>query len=91
MVCSRTLYREAWAGNLPIEITELPEAIKRKRTQSYKPRENKKHYGKSIALRPEIASQRTEEGHWKGDTVVDKRSGKEYGKLHSVSDSVKDQ
>ncbi len=38
---------------------------------------NRKHYGKSIDLRPEIASQRTEEGHWEGDTVVGKRAGKE--------------
>ena len=28
-------------------------------------------------MRPKIASQRTEEGHWEGDTVVGKRAGKE--------------
>lgn len=55
----------------------LPEAVKRKHTQSAKPRGNKKNFGKSIDLRPEIASQRTEEGHWKGDTVVGKRAGKD--------------
>ena len=55
---------------------ELPEAVKRKHTQSAKPRGNKKNFGKSIDLRPEIASQRTEEGHWEGDTVVGKRAGK---------------
>lgn len=77
MVCTRTLYNEAWAGNLPIGIMELPEAVKRKRTQPANPRENKKNYGKSIDLRPEIASLRTEEGHWEGDTVVGKRAGKD--------------
>lgn len=77
MVCTRTLYSEVWAGNLPIRITELPEAVKRKHAQTSKPHDNKKHYGKSIDLRPEIASQRTEEGHWEGDTVVGKRAGKE--------------
>lgn len=77
MVCTHTLYNEAWAGNLPIGIMELPEAVKRKHTQSAKPRGNKKNFGKSIDLRPEIASQRTEEGHWEGDTVVDKRAGKD--------------
>ena len=76
MVCTRTLYREAWAGNLPLGITELPEAVKRKRTQASKPHEDKKRYGKSIDFRSEIASQRTEEGHWEGDTVVGKRAGK---------------
>ena len=30
MVCTHTLYHEAWAGNLPIGIMELPEAVKRK-------------------------------------------------------------
>ena len=77
MVCTHTLYKEAWAGNLPIGITELPEAVKRKRTRSAKPRENKKCFGKSIDLRPEIASRRMEEGHWEGDTVVGKRAGKD--------------
>lgn len=77
MVCTHTLYNEAWAGNLPIGIMELPEAVKRKHTQSAKPQENKKNFGKSIDLRPEIASQRTEEGHWEGDTVVGKRAGKD--------------
>ena len=77
MVCTHTLYNEAWAANLPIGIMELPEAVKRKHTQSAKPRGNKKNFGKSIDLRPEIASQRTEEGHWKGDTVVGKRAGKD--------------
>ena len=77
MVCTHTLYHEAWAGNLPIGIMELPEAVKRKHTQSAKSGGNKKNFGKSIDLRPEIASQRTEEGHWEGDTVVGKRAGKD--------------
>lgn len=77
MVCTHTLYNEVWAGNLPIGIMELPEAIKRKQARPAKPRKNRKNFGKSIDLRPEIASQRTEEGHWEGDTVVGKRAGKE--------------
>lgn len=56
---------------------ELPEAMKRKRHKGTKPCENKKMFGKSIDLRPEIASQRIEEGHREGDTVVGKRAGKE--------------
>jgi len=77
IICTSTLYREAWSGNLPIGILELPESVKRKRTQPSKTRENKKNYGNSIDLLPEIASQRTEEGDWEGDTVVGKRAGKE--------------
>ena len=77
MVCTHTLYNEVWAGNLSIAVTELPEAVKRKQHKETMPRENKKSYGKSISIRPEIASLRIEEGHWEGDTVVGKRAGKE--------------
>jgi len=76
MVCSRTLYNMVWRGCLPIHPTELPEALKRK-TKKHRVRENKKRYGASISERPEIASLRLEEGHWEGDTVVGRRSGKE--------------
>ena len=51
--------------------------MKRKRNKATKPRENKKKFGKSIDLQPQIVSQRIEEGHWEGDTVVGKRAGKE--------------
>lgn len=77
MVCTRTLYNEVWAGNLSLAVTELPEAVKRKRNKDSKPRENRRSYGKSITERPEIASLRIEEGHWEGDTVVGKKEGKE--------------
>lgn len=76
MVCSRTLYNMVWKGHLCIHPTELPEALKRK-TKKHHVRENKKCYGASISDRPEIASLRLEVGHWEGDTVVGKKSGKE--------------
>ena len=77
MVCTRPLYNEVWAGNLDLSVTELPEAMKRKRHKDSKPREHKKGYGKDIAQRPEIAALRIEEGHWEGDTVVGKKAGKQ--------------
>lgn len=77
MVCTKTLYNEVWAGNLSLHVMELPEAIKRKPNTGKKSRKNKKVYGTSIDLRPEIASARVEEGHWEGDTVVGKKAGKE--------------
>lgn len=76
MVCTHTLYNMVWAGLLPIQVTELPEALKRKPKKT-KDRKNKKRYGTSITERPEVASLRTEEGHWEGDTVVGKRDGQE--------------
>ena len=77
MVCTHTLYNEIWAGNLDLSVTELPEAVKRKRHKVSKPREHKKCYGRNIAQRPEIAALRIESGHWEGDTVVGKKAGKE--------------
>ena len=32
MVCTKTLYNEVWAGNLSLNILELPEAIKMKKS-----------------------------------------------------------
>lgn len=77
MVCTHTLYNELWAGGLPLSLTEVPEALKRKQAKEKHPRENKKVYGKSIDERHEIVALRVEEGHWEGDTVVGKRDGKE--------------
>jgi IS30 family transposase len=77
MVCTHTLYNELWARNLPLSVTEVPEALKRKQAKGTQPRENKKVYGTSIDGRPEIAALRIEEGHWEGDTMVGKRDGKE--------------
>lgn len=77
MVCTHTLYNEVWAGNLDLSVMELSEALKRKQRKASTLRKNKKCYRKSIALRPESAVLRIEEGHWEGDTVVRKKAGKE--------------
>ena len=76
MVCTKTLYNEVWAGNLSLNILELPEAIKRKK-HCKSPEKRKKVYGTSIDEWPEIVDSRTEADHWEGDTVVGKRNGKE--------------
>lgn len=62
---------------LSLSVTELPEAMERKRHKDSKTRENKKAYGKSVSERPEIAVLHVEEGHWEGDTVAGKKAGKE--------------
>jgi len=76
LVCTKTLYNELWTGRLALTLFELPEILKRKRYTG-KNRQNKRILGANIELRPEIAAQRVEEGHWEGDTVVGLRSGKE--------------
>jgi len=76
LVCTKTLYNELWDGRLTLTLFEMPEVLKRKRHKGKK-RQNKRIFGDSIDLRPEVAAKREEEGHWEGDTVVGLRSGKE--------------
>lgn len=76
MVCTKTLYNALWRGELPLSLTDMPDVLKRKNHEK-KSRENKRIYGTSIEERPVIAGQRTETGHWEGDTVVGNRAGKE--------------
>ena len=76
MVCTKTLYNELAAGNLPLSLFEMPEVLKRKRSQR-KSRAHKRLKGLSIDERPAIVDARTEIGHWEADTVVGRRNGKE--------------
>lgn len=73
MVCTKTLYNEVWAGNIPeILPIDLPDALSRKpRRARLVP--NKRVYGRSIEERPPEASRREEVGHWELDTVIGKR------------------
>lgn len=76
IVCTKTLYNELWARNLPLTLFDVPEALSRKPRK--KPnRQNKRAFGKSIDERPEEVMERIECGHWEIDTVVGHRSGKE--------------
>ena len=74
--CTKTLYNELWAGNLPLTPFDVPEALTRKR-KAHKTRANKRILGTDIDERPEIASLRIECGHWEIDTVVGHKTGKE--------------
>lgn len=76
IVCTKTLYNEVWAGNLPLTLFELPEALSRKHKKG-SVRKNKRLFGKSIEERPEKAGNRAEFGHWEIDTVVGKKAGRE--------------
>lgn len=76
MVCSKTLYNELVAGNLPLSLFEFPQVLGRKKRKS-KNHINKRPKGRSIEERPAIVSERTEPGHWEIDTVVGRKRGKE--------------
>lgn len=72
--CTKTLYNELWAGNLPLTPFDVPEALTRNRKE-HKARANKRILGTGIDERPEIASLRIECGHWEIDTVVGHKAG----------------
>lgn len=74
--CTKTLYNELWAGNIPLTPFDVPEALTRNRKE-HKARANKRILGTSIDERPKIASLRIECGHWEIDTVVGHKAGKE--------------
>ena len=74
--CTKTLYNELWAGNLPLTVFDVPEALGRSRKKN-SVRRNRRNFGKSIDERPEIVSSRNEIGHWEIDTVIGKKAGKE--------------
>ena len=76
IVCTKTLYNELWAGNLPIGPFDVPEVLQRKNKHT-NARKNKRILGSSIDERPEIASLRTECGHWEIDTVIGHKAGRE--------------
>ena len=76
IVCTKTLYNELWAGNLPINVFDVPEALSRKKRPNVC-RKNKRIYGRSIEERPEEVLDRIVMGHWEIDTVVGRKAGRE--------------
>lgn len=74
--CTKTLYNELWAGNLPITLFDVPEALSRSKKKKHT-RKNKRVLGRSIDERPEIASLKKECGHWEIDAVVGHKAGRE--------------
>ena len=74
--CTKTLYNDLWAGRLPIDPFDIPEALSRKRKHKAL-RKNKRIYGTSIEERPEEVMERIHCGHWEIDTVVGRKKGRE--------------
>lgn len=87
IVCTKTLYNELWAGNLPVTLFDVPEALGRSH-RKHRPRRNKRILGKSIEERPLIADTRQECGHWEIDTVIGRKSGRESVVLTLVEKST---
>lgn len=75
-VCTKTLYRYADLGLLPIKNIDLPEKLHRN-TKRQKVRENRRNLGKSIDERPGNIDLREEFGHWEIDSVLGRKTRKE--------------
>lgn len=73
MVCTKTLYNEIWAGNLPITLFQLPIVLKRRRNKHHISMKNPPR-GRSIDERPAVNGII---GHWEGDTVIGRKAGRE--------------
>ena len=84
MVCTKTLYNELQDGNLPLTLFDVPEALGCSKKKRMKVRQHKRISGKSIDERPAAIAERIECGHWKIDTVVGRRGGKESAVLTLV-------
>ena len=69
-VCDRTLYAWVHKGLLGVSKMDLLLTVQRKPSGKGKSTENKKIYGDSIELRPKEANERTEFGHFEGDSIV---------------------
>ena len=77
IACTKTFYNAVWESRISLNPFDLPEALSRKKKRPSSARRNKRVFGRSIDERPEIASLRTECGHWEIDTVIGGKSGKE--------------
>ena len=82
-VCTKTLYNELVAGNLPLSLFEVPLLLRRKPNRK-SGRIHKRLKGRSIDERPAIVDERIELGHWEADTVIGRKSGKEAAVLTLV-------
>lgn len=76
-VSTKTMYNYVWKGLIQLKPMDLTEVMKRNNSKRIRVPKNKHIQGRSIKERPAHISKYTEIGHWKIDTVVGKRNGKE--------------
>lgn len=71
MVCTKTLYNYQARGIIGIKSIDLPQKLRRKsRKETSKPRQNRKHLGRSIEERPSCVAPRKRFGDWELDLVI---------------------
>lgn len=71
-ISAKTIYNYIDRNQINISPFDLRFKLRRKKPKKQYIKQNKKKLGKSIEIRPEYINDRSEFGHWEGDTVVDK-------------------
>ena len=71
-ISAKTIYNYIDRKQINISPFDLRFKLRRKKPKKQYIKQNKKKLGKSIEIRPEYINDRSEFGHWEGDTVVDK-------------------
>ena len=69
---AKSVYNYIDRNQINISPFDLRFKLRRKKPKKQYIKQNKKKLGKSIEIRPAYINDRSEFGHWEGDTVVDK-------------------
>lgn len=71
-ISAKSVYNYIDRNQINISPFDLRFKLRRKKQKKQYIKQNKKKLGKSIEIRPAYINNRSEFGHWEGDTVVDK-------------------
>ena len=71
-ISAKSVYNYIDRNQINITHFDLRFRLRRRKPKKQYIKQNKKKLGKSIELRPKFINDRSEFGHWEGDTVVDK-------------------
>lgn len=71
-ISAKSIYNYIDRNQINISPFDLRFRLRRRKPKKQYIKQNKKKLGKSIEIRPEYINNRSEFGHWEGDTVVDK-------------------
>lgn len=71
-ISAKSVYNYIDRNQINISPFDLRFKLRRKKPKKQYIKQNKKKLGKSIEIRPQYINDRSEFGHWEGDTVVDK-------------------
>lgn len=84
-ISAKSIYNYIDRQQIKITPFDLRFKLRRKKPKKQYIKQNKKKLGKSIELRPNFINDRTEFGHWEGDTIQDKNCNSVFVLTERVS------